>query len=374
MAVGAGRKRSREDLDEPRPGGEDDGWESWGGEMIMAMGHTEGGAPYGVTADEFRRANEECEPRAGWARAKEVLRRALGGRGARDADDAIGWVRFVAEGLTYVAYAADCLLDEPREATLVVRLPRDGVGPDQADAALRESRLLDRLATLDLPFRVPRMVAAEPVRGGVALVQEMLHGIPLDPRAGRQPGVRPFEVVAEVAAACHSLPAERLRDVLPGFETRREHALAELAVLDRLDLPEAGDARAFAERHLPSGPARALHGDLLGQNILLSLDGERCGVVDWSGARIGDAAYDLAVVTRGVRQPFQLAGGLRKLVAAYGARAPAPVSVEEVRVYEICIAAWRCCDARQDPRGGAAADEAERNFASLVRRTLAGAL
>ena len=37
--------------DEPVPEGQD--WVEWGGELIWAMGFTSGGAPYGLTLDQF---------------------------------------------------------------------------------------------------------------------------------------------------------------------------------------------------------------------------------------------------------------------------------------------------------------------------------
>jgi len=59
-----------------------------------------------------------------------------------------------------------------------------------------------------------------------------------------------------------------------------------------------------------------LHGDLLGQNILLG-PGDRPTVIDWEYARYGDPAYDLAIVTRGVKRPFQVVDGLARLIDAY---------------------------------------------------------
>jgi thiamine kinase-like enzyme len=44
-----------------------------------------------------------------------------------------------------------------------------------------------------------------------------------------------------------------------------------------------------------------LDGDLLPQNMLFGVrDDREIDVVDWERAQIGDAAYDLAIVTRGV--------------------------------------------------------------------------
>ena len=47
-----------------------------------------------------------------------------------------------------------------------------------------------------------------------------------------------------------------------------------------------------------------LHGDLLPLNLLWGRETDELGVVDWESARIGDPAYDLAIVTRGHAKPF----------------------------------------------------------------------
>lgn len=92
--------------------------------------------------------------------------------------------------------------------------------------------------------------------------------------------------------------------------------------------------RWLGENLPPDEPARLLHGDLLGQNLLMHPD-RPTAVVDWEHALLGDPAYDLAIVTRGVRQPFQIAGGLAKLLAAYAERSGVELREREVRFHEI---------------------------------------
>ncbi len=97
------------------------------------------------------------------------------------------------------------------------------------------------------------------------------------------------------------------------------------------------DALGWARDHLPPpAPATLVHGDLLGQNILLGLDRPPT-VIDWEFATRGDPAWDLAVVTRGVRRPFQIEHGLGKLLEAYNARSAHPILEPEVRFHEICL-------------------------------------
>ena len=83
--------------DEPRPEGED--WVEWDGQLFWAAGFTSGGALYGLTADEFREANDQCSPKRGWAHAKAALRSAVRALLGRNAVVDVGWVSKVGEGL-----------------------------------------------------------------------------------------------------------------------------------------------------------------------------------------------------------------------------------------------------------------------------------
>jgi hypothetical protein len=50
------------------------------------------------------------------------------------------------------------------------------------------------------------MVGAFPDGERLALVPRYAAGVELDLRAGRQPAVKPWQVVAEIAAAIHAVP------------------------------------------------------------------------------------------------------------------------------------------------------------------------
>jgi len=248
-------------------------------------------------------------------------------------DDAVGFVRHLGEGLSYRAYGAECHLPQAPSgfADLVVRLPRADCPDDLVTLAQREAALLKYLSTLALRIRLPHVVGAIPVGNGLALVQEMVCGIPLDLRASRCPGGCPWEIVAHAAATCHGVSTHPIPSSVPRHVTRRAHALAALGRLDAIRIPEAKAAYDWGIEHLPADDASCLlHGDLLGQNLLLGFDDEPPGVIDWAAAQIGDPAYDLAIVTRGVRQPFQVAGGLERLLNAYNARARLPLTATDV--------------------------------------------
>ncbi|MFW6079927.1 MAG: phosphotransferase family protein, partial [Gemmatimonadota bacterium] len=201
---------------------------------------------------------------------------------------------------------------------------------------------------------MPRVLGvAEIDDGRRALVRTFENGVALPMRADRARIVdgRPWEVVGRVAVGVHAIDVASVADVVSGHRTRRAHAEAELEASFAGVGSDVDDARAWLETNLPppEEPARPLHGDLLGQNILVGREapmGEERppalidpALIDWEYARTGDPAYDLAIVTRGVRRPFGTGGGLRKLVASYADAGGAPLGEMDVRFYELCLAA-----------------------------------
>lgn len=356
--------------DEPRPDGED--WVEYGGVLMWVAGFTEGGVPYGLGVEEFRLANERDAHDAGWARAKSVLRDLLELSSDPLTRADVGFVKKIAEGLSRDIFAAQVdFTPDPdrRSGPFVVLLPQSDADDGLDVRTRKELRLLGRLSQLTLPFRVPTVVGAYPDSGRMALVREFVPGIELELRAGRQPSIRPWETLGEIMAAIHGLDGARLEDVLPDSSTRREHAQAALRVFDGLDRIEFCEARLWAEAHLPPPePSVLVHGDLLGQNILVDPGGPP-SVIDWEYAQRGDPAHDLAIVTRGARRPFQVERGLEKLLEAYHRHGATGVTIEHVRLHELCLVAGWYRDALVG-RGPHAPDEELARLRSLLRRTL----
>ena len=150
--------------------------------------------------------------------------------------------------------------------------------------------------------------------------------------------MRPWVTVARAAAAIHAVRVEEFAWLIPRYATRLDHARTAIAEIDELGEPEVIDARAWMLQHLPPATASSLvHGDLLGQNILLGLD-QPDAVIDWEYAQVGDPACDLAVVTRGVRRPFQIEGGMDRLLEAYAQAGGAEIQRAQVHFYELALA------------------------------------
>lgn len=113
-----------------------------------------------------------------------------------------------------------------------------------------------------------------------------------------------------------------------------------------------------------------LHGDLLGQNILLGLD-EPHAFIDWEFAQRGDPAFDLAIVTRASRKPFQVAGGFEKLLDAYLDAGGQPLLAAHVRIHELCLLAAWYRDAVEGTSSHLPEHELD-HFCNVLRRTRAG--
>lgn len=332
--------------------------------LLLAAGTTEAGFPFGVTVDEFREANLWYEPHAGWARAKHAIDRVVSAALRRQVD--VGFVKFVGRGQSRDAYRA-CVDDGPQQRDVYALLPNRFAATDYDLRAVVELRLLAALGKRTLGIRVPTVFGALRDSGGLILVEELVEGIPLDLRSGTQSRIRPWQVIAEVAAEVHALPVEELPEGLFSQQDCRSHGESLLAAV-RSDHPLLCAAREWLVAHLPPRePGVLLHGDLLGQNVHLGFDGPP-GVIDWEHAAIGDPAYDLAVVTRGVRRPFQLADGLERLLEAYSAAHGRPLSRSRVAYFELGILASQF-ERALDEDGDVA--DAESRLRALLKRLAA---
>jgi len=288
----------------------------------------------------------------------------------------VGRIGFLGSGITYHTWSAEARWPggEHEPIAVAIRLPQRDAPKGQVVRARREARLLDHLATLDLPLLLPEVVAMVEVevagRPRLAMVQHRLVGIPIDFKHEGRDEWAPWEVVARVAATCHRIDPPLLHDLIPTHATRRDHALSEIAEVTLDDAPELTALRTWAEAHLPPPTsARLLHGDLLGQNLFInpitSNPAASLGIIDWEYACLGDPAYDLAITTRAHRRPFA-GGNADQLVEAYNRIGPEPVTRNEVRLHELCLLARGYLGAR-DRGNDAEAEQELRRVRNLIR-------
>jgi aminoglycoside phosphotransferase (APT) family kinase protein len=265
------------------------------------------------------------------------MRQRLGDDAAVD----IEWVSKAGEGLDRDVYAADVEAQSSTGAIqgrFAVLLPRGDAPPDLDDRARREVALLDRLARLDLPFEIPRWSTTVEQGDRAVLVREFLGGVPLSAGALPVDEFPLWDITGEIAAAVHATPTAELAQLVGGHGTRREHVEATLRELSDF-IPDSVTEGAieWIRSHMPpTEPAVLLHGDLLGQNILVDLDGNRA-VIDWEYSVVGDPAYDLAIVTRGLRRPFKRSDGLRLLLDAYRSASGVELRAREIHVHELLL-------------------------------------
>ena len=90
-------------------------------------------------------------------------------------------------------------------------------------------------------------------------------------------------------------------------------------------------------------------------------------VIDWEYARYGDPAYEFAIVTRGVKRPFQTVDGLERLLDAYQHHGGQEVRAEHVHIHELAMIAGWYRTALNERGRLAAAQELER-MRGLLRR------
>ncbi|MET7378872.1 aminoglycoside phosphotransferase family protein [Streptomyces sp. NPDC005526] len=201
------------------------------------------------------------------------------------------------------------------------------LAPDREAAARqrRELRLRD-LVRPHLPFAVPASVAHGEwapgltytldtrVTGGTAGDHEV-SAVGEDDLAGLFTGLREVpprqaETLGVPRVAPRSLEALRRMAV---------HAAERLGAADEFDparmtqLPPTAAAQLAAQ----SGTAVLLHHDLGGDHLVVSADGRVRGVLDWTGAVVGDPAEDIAGLARAVGSPAAVRAAT---LAGYGAR------------------------------------------------------
>lgn len=308
-----------------------------------------------------------------WYHTARLLRSVIGERVGCDANVEVGRVRKLGEGVYRRAFHAWVEVDpDPSglSGPYVCLIPHRTLPDEITEEIKREAQLLTALGVLDLPFRIPRLMAEASFEHGVALVETAEHGMPLDEIAGLKSAERPWRVTAKVAGAIHSIHDATVLSI--ASQAERQTAESALTVFDGLDEPVFREALAWAREHLRDNLRSVLlHGDLLGQNILVDIweSKDSPAVIDWSLACIGDPAYDLAIVTRGYRCPFKQNNGLNKLLDAYIEGGGQSIRVEDVRIHELCmLAGWYKASLDPETRGHPPEQELKR-FSGLCRRT-----
>ncbi|REJ96896.1 MAG: hypothetical protein DWQ34_03135 [Planctomycetota bacterium] len=215
-------------------------------------------------------------------------------------------------------------------------------GPEPRDRLIREAETLQVLEKCDFGHPTPNFICfvrydeSEPI----GMIETGLPGYSLYGHEDRST----LRLVSRVAANVHRLTAQEFPH-LPS-SSRTEHVKSQLAEFEEdlyVEFPLAREVRDWIAAQVPADDhSCVLHGDLLPQNLLCDwptagVEDPPVGVVDWEMARIGDPAYDLAIVSRGNRKVCGVKDGLKILVEEYLESGGQPVSLTEVRVHELIL-------------------------------------
>jgi aminoglycoside phosphotransferase (APT) family kinase protein len=199
---------------------------------------------------------------------------------------------------------------------------------------------------------------------------------------GRHKDQSTLRLVGRVAADIHRLEIERFAH-LPSSNSRTEHLRSRLAEIDEAmfaAFPLANEVHQWIAAQIPSDDRSCvLHGDLLPQNLLCDWpasgqEDATVGIVDWEMARVGDPAYELAIVSRGDRKVLGVKDGLNVLVEDYLEFGGQPISLTDVRLHELLLLlhwleeAWR--EYQKPVTRGHGPDYYEAKLRALFRRTV----
>lgn len=278
----------------------------------------------------------------------------------------IEWNSRVGSGLSKSTSRAEVVIhrghrEEP--AFYTVSQIHSDANPEAGERMAREMRVLEHVRCHAEGFSVPEPVAILWTDHQMFGVTEFVFGLPVDFKRSRRP---PWEIVGPIAAELHHLRFDALSSRIPGFDTRRAHTLSMLSEFDALDTPEIIDVRSWITSHLPpDDPPTLTHGDLLGQNILLTED-DIYALLDWEFSEIGDPAYDLAIVTRGARKPFGRDDGRSRLLDQYKSCGGQNVSETDINVYELLF----CLGWYQNAFKRESGDHAPEHYLTRLRNML----
>lgn len=237
--------------------------------------------------------------------------------------------------------------DEWNERPLLLRLNKyKNIGRSKKeviDFTFKESETLKSLERISFEYDTPEFICmvkdeAEKIEG---FIETIVSGIPLPIFKKSIYDDKIIPAIAEVAAAVHELPKDQFQH-LKSYKNSKEHVES---LLERLpedlfnEFPSTREAKKWIlENNLQIRESVVLHGDLLPQNLLIdTMDDFEISVIDWEFARIGDPAYDFAIVSRGNRKVLGQENGLKILLQAYYDAGGQEIPLAAVIIHELVL-------------------------------------
>jgi len=290
-------------------------------------------------------------PRINWSKLKHEALSALQGCPEFPSGVRIeGRMDYIDAGINHHNYIFDIVCPGRKSAhpkSLILRKIGLRYAYDSLKLAVQslkqEAVTLQSMANIEIEFDVPQFICfvGESHKEPDGLIETVVYGQSLE-NLKRFDQKREFviESIARIAAAVHRLPLEPFLHLQESLDNRGQ-------ILNELDTFQddfhnteslAATAIHWIRENLPENrPAVLLHGDLLPQNILWEYQENRLGLIDWEFARIGDPAYDLAIVTRGNNKLCGLPNGLRRLVDMYLTAGGLPITATDVMIQELLM-------------------------------------
>lgn len=253
-------------------------------------------------------------------------------------------------------------------------------GPEPRERLVREAETLQALKKSNFAYPTPTFICfvRDNESESIGMIETGLPGHSL----GRYKDRSTLRIVSRVAADIHRLEIEEFAHIR-GNNSRTEHVKSRLAELDEAlfaEFPLADEVRQWIAVQTPSNDRSCvLHGDLLPQNLLCEWPASdekdaAVGVVDWEMARVGDPAYELAIVSRGDRKVLGVKDGLKVLVEDYLEFGGQRISLADVRLHELLLLlrwleeAW--CEYQKPVKRGHGPDYYEAKLQSLFQRAV----
>ena len=253
----------------------------------------------------------------------------------------IDWIVRIDQGLSREVFRADVIFQQNG----IEQIERFAVGiilndaPEMVDRRIiKEQVLLQSIYKHVQFYSVPKPIGIIWQDGLLVTMTTFVLGHSIDFRTAKSRQKKPWEIVAKVAAETHKIPKSQLPTTIRYFPYWHDHIISEMNEFRKFSaVPQINCALSWIQDNLPESKASVLvHSDLLGQNILETLD-EEIYLIDWEYSFIGSPAYDLAIVTRGVKNPFKVSGGLDRLIDAYLQCGGQQVTKKDVHIHEILL-------------------------------------